>query len=94
MLCHSGPLGDNTPSWKEGHFQQNVCAQGDLLSQTSEPALMDKLLLQLRGALAEEGTSGYQAQPCWPGHVSIIRCHVCLLDTRAAFCPIDLPRHE
>ena len=79
MLCHSGPLGDNTPSWKEGHFQQNVCAQGDLLSQTSEPALMDRLLLQLRGALAdpgpepkcglEEGTSGYQAQPCWPGHV-------------------------
>ena len=39
---------DTSPWWKEGHFQQNVCVQGDLLSQTPEPALMDGFLLQLR----------------------------------------------
>lgn len=67
---------------------------------------MDGLLLKLRGTMTdtgpgpkgglEGGTRGYQiqVQPCWPGRVSIIRCHVCLLDTRAASCPTDLPRHE
>lgn len=49
MLCHPGPLGDNTLGGKEGHPQLNICDLGALLLQTLQPALMDGLLPEAQG---------------------------------------------